>query len=70
MIILILAPIDIKDKLPLMFSIFFVMPVYQLLLITLVPATQDTTNLEKIVSNLFYLILFMLFIVILSYLLT
>jgi len=69
MLLLFLLPMNNVDKLPLMLSMFFVMPIYQLILANLVPASLEQSKLEHLVSNIFYLMLFIIGLTLLSALL-
>jgi len=49
----ILLPITIMDKLPLMLDLLLIVSVYQLLLVQNIPSSQDDTLAERIVTYVF-----------------
>lgn len=57
MILFLILPMRIQDKLPMMLSILFVMPIYQLILVDILPASEEESSLEHLINNIFYLIL-------------
>jgi hypothetical protein len=57
MIIFLILPMRIQDKLSMMLSIFFVLPIYQLILVDILPASEEESSLEHLINNIFYLIL-------------
>lgn len=57
MIVLLVLTMRIQEMLPMMLSIFFIMPIYQLILVDIFPASEEESSLEHLINNIFYLIL-------------